>query len=106
MLLPLLYTTWRMFFGNAPVCASKDKHATVDAIFSVNKEKIQRLELFSQLQLLQAYSFCFGSDEIIPHGLTIGQGILVKVRELIIIAFHVRPSESSHPTSVGKLIHV
>ncbi len=65
MLLPLLYTTWRMLFGNAPVCASKDKHATVDAIFSVNKEKIQRLEQLSQLQLRRTYSFCFGSDESI-----------------------------------------
>ena len=73
MLLPLLYTTWRMFFGNAPVCASKDKHATIDAIFSVNKEKIQRLEQLSQLQLRRTYSFCFVSDESIHHGLTIGQ---------------------------------
>jgi len=34
-------------------------------VIFLNKEKIQRLELFSQLQLLQAYSFCFGSDESI-----------------------------------------
>jgi len=61
------------FFGIVPVCAIKDKHATTDASFSMNKEKIQRLEQFSRQQLAQAYSFCFGSNEIIHHGLTIGQ---------------------------------
>jgi len=63
-----------MFFGNAPVCASKDKHATIDAIFSVNKEKIQRLEQLSQLQLRRTYSFCFGSDESIHQVSNDGQG--------------------------------
>lgn len=36
-------------------------------LFDADKEKVQSLELFSQLQLLQAYSFCFGLDDKIIH---------------------------------------
>lgn len=73
---------------------------------SLNKEKIQRLEQLSQLQLRRTYSFCFGSDEIIHQGLVIGQGVLAKVKALIIIAFYVRHSDLSHATGIGTLIHV
>ena len=61
------------FFGIVPVCAIKDKHATTDASFSMNKEKIQRLEQFSRQQLSRTYSFCFGSDEIIHQVSNDGQ---------------------------------
>lgn len=41
--------------------------------YSHEQRKNQRHEQFSQQQLSRTYSFCFGSVDIIHHGLTIGQ---------------------------------
>ena len=50
-----------------------DKHVQENAVLYADKEKVQRLEQFSQLQLLQAYSFCFGSNKIIHQSSNVGQ---------------------------------
>ena len=50
-----------------------DKHVQAHALLYADKEKIQSLEQFSQLQLLQAYSFCFGSNKIIHQSSNVGQ---------------------------------
>lgn len=50
-----------------------DKHVQENAVLYADKEKIQSLEQFSQLQLLQAYSFCFGSNKIIHQSSNVGQ---------------------------------
>lgn len=49
------------------------KHVQENAVLYADKEKIQSLEQFSQLQLLQAYSFCFGSNKIIHQSSNVGQ---------------------------------
>ena len=50
-----------------------DKHVQENAVLYADKEKVQSLEQFSQLQLLQAYSFCFGSNKIIHQSSNVGQ---------------------------------
>ena len=50
-----------------------DKHVQENAVLYADKEKIQSLEQFSQLQLLQAYSFCFGSNKIIHQSSNVRQ---------------------------------
>ena len=52
----------------------KSQTVKADVGYLPEQRKIQRLELFSQLQLLQAYSFCFGSDESIHQVSNDGQG--------------------------------
>ena len=49
------------------------KHVQENAVLYADKEKIQSLEQFSQLQLPQAYSFCFGSNKIIHQSSNVGQ---------------------------------
>ena len=93
-----------MLFGNAPVCASKDKHATVDAIFSVNKEKIQRLEQLSQLQLRRTYSFCFGSDGIIRQSTNVGQAMTAYYNNFLYKSFVVIPTKVPGLKKAGQFV--
>ena len=50
-----------------------DKHVEAHALLYADKEKVQRLELFSRQQLSQAYSFCFGRNSIIHQSMNVGQ---------------------------------
>ena len=50
-----------------------DKYVQAHALLYADKEKVQSLEQFSQLQLLQAYSFCFGRNNIIRQSFNVGQ---------------------------------
>lgn len=50
-----------------------DKHVQAHALLYADKEKVQRLELFSRQQLSQAYSFCFGRNNIIHQSINVGQ---------------------------------
>lgn len=55
-----------------------DKHVQANTLLYVDKEKVQRLELFSQPQLLQAYSFCFGHNNIIRQSFNVGQASSIR----------------------------
>ena len=50
-----------------------NNHIQENTLLYADKEKIQRLELFSRQQLSQAYSFCFGSNKIIHQSMNVGQ---------------------------------
>lgn len=50
-----------------------NNHIQENTLLYADKEKIQRLELFSRQHLSQAYSFCFGSDGIIRQSTNVCQ---------------------------------
>ncbi len=50
-----------------------NNHIQENTLLYADKEKIQRLELFSRQQLSQAYSFCFGPNKIIHQSSNVGQ---------------------------------
>ncbi len=50
-----------------------DKHVKANTLLYADKEKVQRLELFSQQRLLQAYFFCFGRSNIMRQSSNVGQ---------------------------------
>ena len=50
-----------------------DRHVKAHTLLYADKEKVQRLEQFSQPQLLRTYSLCFGHSNIIHQSINVGQ---------------------------------
>jgi hypothetical protein len=50
-----------------------DRHVKAHTLLYADKEKVQRLEQFSQPQLLRTYSFFFGRNKIIRQSSNVGQ---------------------------------
>ena len=71
-----------------------DKHVQGNAVLYADKEKTQRLEQLSQLQLRRTYSFCFGSDGIIRQSTNVGQAMTAYYNNFLYKSFVVIPTKA------------
>ena len=81
-----------------------DKHVQGNAVLYADKEKIQRLEQLSQLQLRRTYSFCFGSDGIIRQSTNVGQAMTAYYNNFLYKSFVVIPTKVPGLKKAGQFV--
>lgn len=81
-----------------------DKHVQGNAVLYTDKEKTQRLEQLSQLQLRRTYSFCFGSDGIIRQSTNVGQARSAYYNNFLYKSFVVVPTKAPRLKKAGQFV--